>query len=708
MNDARHAHDNGTQGVGTLLVVDDDPMNVDMLARRLERAGFNVERAMSGHEALELIGTAHFDLVLLDHSMPEMTGLEVLESLRKTYSVLELPVIMVTAVNDSNMTADALQLGANDYITKPVDFVVALARIRAQLDRCSAERKVIESNLRGALAARGSNDGLWDWDLDTNEMYFSPRWTEILGYTDAELQNSPDEWFSRIHLDDSNNVQHELEATITGASQQFESEHRLRHRDGTWRWVRGRAKATRDSSGRVHRIAGTLTDITQEKSADPLTNLPNRAAMLEELSGAIAQLQNDFSYSFAVILIDVDRFKVINDGLGHRAGDELLVGISQRLRRAAGQAFVARFGGDEFAMLIDRTADAEEIASLGNAIREEFSQPFRLRGREVFCTLSLGAALGGDASNVEDLLRDADTAMHRAKTQGGGRLEIFHAEMRKRAVARLELELDMHRSVDNHDFEVHYQPKICLSNDRVTGFEALLRWRHPRFGLLYPADFISLAEQTGLIVPLGLWVFEQAARQIARWHEIFRQTPPLAMSVNLSCRQFLDPNLIADIRRILTETGVDPGTLRLELTESVLIDDTDGAVRILENLKDLGLGLKMDDFGTGYSSLNCLSRLPFDSLKIDRSFVSNLDGSGREIVKTVVQLAGTLGMTVVAEGVETRAQLEALQALGCGYAQGYYFCKPARPEEIERTLSKCPEGWRTTPVNDEALLVDTR
>jgi len=702
MNESRN--DEALKG-SRLLVVDDDPMNIDMLSRRLERAGYSVERAMSGREAIERVGAMRLDLILLDHSMPEMTGLEVLRQLRQRYSPLELPIIMVTAVNDSEMTAEAIEAGANDYITKPVDFVIALARIKSQLARSSNERTLIESNMRGALAALGGNDGLWDWDLETNEMYFSPRWTEILGYADAELQNSPEEWFSRIHLDDSNQVQQALEECITGAVEQFDSEHRLRHRDGTWRWVRSRARTMRDASGRALRVAGTLTDITQDKSSDPLTNLPNREALIELLNGALLRMRAQPGYSFAVGLANVDRFKVINDGLGHRAGDELLVAISQRLRAAVENAWVARFGGDEFAILIEQPADAEQISALGRSIARAFSAPFQLRAHEVFCTMSVGVGLGADASSVEDLLRDADTALHRAKTQGAGRLEIFNAGMRRRAVARLELELDLHRAIHNREFEVHYQPKISLFDNRVTGFEALVRWRHPRLGLLYPADFISIAEQTGLIVPLGMWVFEQAARQMVRWQQLFPRTPSLAMSVNLSCRQFLDPNLISDIRRVLSETGAEAHTLRLELTESVLIDDTDGALRILEQLKGLGLGLKMDDFGTGYSSLNYLSRLPFDSLKIDRSFVSQVnEGSNRDVVRTVVQLADTLGMTVVAEGVETQEQLEALRALGCEYAQGYYFCHPARPEEIEEKMCKGSDVWEHGAMPGEAAL----
>jgi diguanylate cyclase (GGDEF)-like protein len=428
--------------------------------------------------------------------------------------------------------------------------------------------------------------------------------------------------------------------------------------------------------------------------------------LLERLNVAIARSRIEPECSVAVLLANVDRFKVVNEGLGHRAGDELLVGISQRLKAAAGEALVARVGGDEFAILMVHPADPEQVSRLGTEIQKAFSQPFQLRGHEVFCTLSIGAVLGADATSVEDLLRDADTAQHRAKAHHGGGFEIFRADMRRCAVARLELELDLHRSVDDHNFEIHYQPKICLFNDTVTGFEALLRWAHPRLGLLYPADFISLAEETGLIVPLGMWVLEQAARQLAKWQELFPRTPPLAMSVNLSCRQFLDPNLVADIRRILSETRLDPQTLRLEVTESVLIDDTEAAVRILEQLKSLGLGLKMDDFGTGYSSLNYLSRLPFDSVKIDRSFVANLDnGNGREIVKTVVHLAGALGLTVVAEGVETRTQLDALRALGCEYAQGYYFSRPVKPEEIEQKLLGSAAGWESAVEEESAAPV---
>lgn len=680
-----------------LLVVDDDPLNVDMLARRLERAGFVVERAASGREALDRVEAASPDLVLLDHNMPEMTGIEVLSLLRKTYSSLDLPVIMVTAVNDSQVIADALHLGANDYITKPVDFVVVMARIDSHLERRAAERELVKRERRDATAARGSNDGLWDWDLESNEMYFSPRWTEILGYTESELEKNPAEWFGRIHPEDSNSVQRELEATIQGSIEQFESEHRLLHKDRTWRWVRSRAKAAFNECGKTVSIAGTLTDITAGKSADPLTNLPNRSTFVERLADAIAHGNKGPDYRFAVLIVNVDRFKVINEGLGHSFGDELLIAISQRLRRMEGEGvmLVARLRADEFAILVDHRDAAEQVSLLGERIQEVFARPFRLAGRDIFCTTSIGVALcPKEGALVEDLLRDADTAMYHAKALGGGRLEIFDAEMRRRAVERLELEIDLRRSLETHDFEVHYQPKVCLSDNHVIGVEALVRWRHPRLGLMYPNDFIPLAEETGLIVPLGMWVMEQAAKQLSLWQAQFPRVPPIAVSVNVSCRQFLDPNLVSDIQRILKETGLDPSSLHVEVTESVFIHDTNAAVNMLEKLKSMGLGLKMDDFGTGYSSLSSLSRMPFDSVKIDKSFVANLGSEGAaEIIKTVIDLAGTLGMTVIAEGVETRSQLEELRSLGCDYAQGFYFSKPVRPAEIEKILSESPQNW---------------
>ena len=304
------------QKTQNLLVVDDDPMNLDMLARRLERHGYDVGRATCGKEALDYVAQNATDLILLDHHMPDMTGIEVLQVLRRTYSPSDLPIIMVTAVSEASTVVSALNLGANDYITKPVDFAVALARIASQITRRTAERELRSQDLRDAIAARGTNDGLWDWDLETNEIYYSPRWKSMLGLGESEIENNPAEWFSRIHSDDSNQVQHDLEVALSGASRSFESEHRMQHKNLSWRWVLTRGKATCNEAGKALRLAGSQTDITETKIADPLTNLPNRMLFAERISAAIARAADEPGYTFAVMLLDVDRFKVINDSLG--------------------------------------------------------------------------------------------------------------------------------------------------------------------------------------------------------------------------------------------------------------------------------------------------------------------------------------------------------------------------------------------------------
>jgi PAS domain S-box-containing protein len=349
-----------------LLLVDDDAMNLDLLAQRLEHQGFDVSRASSGLEALEQVDKTKMDLVLLDQQMPEITGIEVLRRLRSRHTPSELPVIMVTAGNDAGTAVEALNLGANDYITKPLDFEVALARIRAQLSRRAAEHDLREKDRRDACAARGSNDGLWDWNLESNEIYYSPRWKEMLGCSDHEIENSPAEWLSRIHPDDSNRVQQDLEAAISGMSDTFECEHRLHHKDSTWRWVQSRGKATRGEFGKPLRLAGSHTDVTKSKMADPLTNLPNRMLFVERVGAALAKSGRQSRYAFAVLLLDIDRFKLINESLGHLVGDELLVGVARRLRDIDKQfaATLVRLGGDEFAILADDVAGPSRLRRL--------------------------------------------------------------------------------------------------------------------------------------------------------------------------------------------------------------------------------------------------------------------------------------------------------------------------------------------------------
>ncbi|MGD0364096.1 MAG: EAL domain-containing protein [Bryobacteraceae bacterium] len=684
-----------------LLLVDDEAMNRDMLSRRLEHHGFRVDVAADGPAALQFIDAHRPDLVLLDQMMPGMTGVEVLQALRATYPATQLPVIMVTALQDSDKVVEALNLGANDYISKPVDFPVAVARIRGQLARKAAESALRESEERYALAARGSNEGLWDWDLATGRVYYSARWKAILGYLDGEIGEDACEWLSRVHPGDLEKLREVLRTEQGGGdSEAFESEHRIRHRDGTYRWMRCRGAAVQDSAGRAVRMAGSMSDVTAGKVFDPLTGLANRVLFMERLEQEFTNYRAQAAAPFAVMFLDIDRFKLINDGLGHLAGDQLLVAMAERLvrgvrtsdsgTRPASRDLPARLGGDEFAVLLCDLADPAAALRVAQRILTELREPFGLGDRGIFCTVSIGIAPCGETYGAADeMVRDADTAMYTAKSKGRSRCEVFDETMRTRVVERLQLENDLRRAVENQELSVNYQPKVRLTDRRICGFEALARWHHPQRGWIPPCEFIPVAEETGLIHDLDMWILRQACRQMQRWHTAYPSDPPLAISVNLSPSQFAQPHLVEQIAEVLRETGIDPPSLRLEITESVLMDDHEVARDVLTRLKGLGIGLKIDDFGTGYSSLAYLAQLPFDTMKIDRSFTLQLEGGdcNSEIVKSILEMAHTLGMQVVAEGVEQNEQITRLISMGCEFGQGYFFSKPLCAQDAEGLMS---------------------
>jgi diguanylate cyclase (GGDEF)-like protein/PAS domain S-box-containing protein len=686
-------------GKSRLLVVDDELMNRDMLSRRLERAGFAVDVAADAREALERLQRAGVELVLLDSMMPGMSGTDLLRLLRGTYTQTELPIIMVTALSDSQRVVEALNMGANDYITKPIDFSVALARIQSQLGRKRAEDSLRSSEQRYALAARGTNDGLWDWDVTSNRVFLSERWKQMLGLGEGDIGGDPAEWIARIHPSDRQKFETELEGLRrAGGPDQFAGEYRLLHADGAYRWMLTRGFVLRSATGSAVRMAGSQTDITASRAFDSLTGLPNRVYFTDRLENAIARASRGEG-AYAVLFLDMDRFKVVNDSMGHQAGDQLLTELSSRLVRsveaaatslpAGSRHVVARLGGDEFAVLVDGAGDADSIRPLAERIEAAVGEPFQVESREVYASISIGIALGNpDYRDPAEVLRDADTAMYRAKGMGRARWAIFDSEMRAMAVARMEMEGDLRHAVNRGELRLYYQPKVELGSNRVVGFEALLRWQHPTRGLIPPLQFIPLAEETGLIVPIGAWVIREACLTLERWQHEFPFVPPLEVSVNLSVRQFWQNNLVEQVAEALAETGIEPECLQLEVTESVFVQEPVAAASVLAQLKALGVGLKLDDFGTGYSSLSYLSQLPCDSLKIDKSFVNQMctDVSCSEIVRTVVALATSLGKQVIAEGIETEAQADLLRSLGCGFGQGYLFSKPMAAEKATEYL----------------------
>ena len=567
-------------------------------------------------------------------------------------------------------------------------------------ERRRAAEAMRESEQRYALAAQGSNDGLWDWDLRRNRIFLSARWKEQVGAREDEIGDEPDEWFDRIHPDDRERFFADLGLHLEGRSEHLEVEHRMRHLDGSWRWMLVRGAAVRDNEGKAYRLAGSQTDITARKRAeekllhdalhDALTGLPNRSLFMDRLGQALAFQRRREDYRFAVLFLDVDRFKTVNESLGHTQGDVLLVEVARRLREIARPGdTVARLGGDEFALLLGDFADPEEPVRTAGRLQQALATPYDLDGTEVFTTASIGVALGSrDYGEPEELLRDADTAMYRAKESGRARHAVFHPSMHALARARLQLDTDLRRAIEREELRLRYQPVVSLRTGQIVGCEALIIWEHPTRGVIPPGDFIPTAEDTGLIIPIGRWALKQACLDAKAWHDALPRGSAAPVSVNLSAKQLVRPELLDDVRGALARSGLDARRLRLEVTESVIMENAGPAALMLNQLKALSVGLLLDDFGTGYSSLSYLHNFRFDTLKIDRSFVARLERSGKEaeIVRTIVSLGRALQMEVVAEGVENAAQLQHLIQLGADSAQGFWFSRPVDAQAFRELL----------------------
>jgi diguanylate cyclase (GGDEF)-like protein/PAS domain S-box-containing protein len=526
---------------------------------------------------------------------------------------------------------------------------------------------------------------------------------EIVGYSEAELLER--DYQALTHPEDLKNFGSEINNILQGECQTQQLECRFYHKMGHEVWTIAGVSLLSDSQDEAPNLIFQIQDITERKRAeqqllheayhDALTGLPNRAWFVEQLEKSLESVRQGNEELFGVLFLDLDRFKVINDSIGHMYGDQLLVGVAERLRKCLRPGDkVARLGGDEFTILLSGIREVGEVIDVANRIQKEVAQPFKLSGYEMFTTVSIGITLSTAGYDVpEELLRDADTAMYQAKSSGKAQYVIFDKGMHARAMNLLQLESDLRRAIDRREFAIHYQPIVSLKTGKLSGFEALVRWYHPDRGLIPPDKFVSVAEDTGLIVPIGKWVLAEACHQLKLWEQQYTSSLPLLMSVNLSSRQFAHSEILDQIIQTLQVTGIDPRKLKLEITESVVMENVEVASKTLERLRSLGIELSIDDFGTGYSSLSYLHRLPIDTLKIDRSFVSRIheNNENKEIVRTIIMLAQNLGMGVIAEGVETKEQFESLIELKCEHGQGYFFAKPLDAESAGMLIRKTME-----------------
>ncbi|MDR3577555.1 MAG: EAL domain-containing protein [Anaerolineaceae bacterium] len=676
----------------TIMLVEDEVIVAMDVRQRLETLGYQVvAHATSGEEAVRSAKETSPNLILMDIKIRgAMDGIETAAKIRASQ---DIPIIYLTAFADDATLKRASLTEAFGYLIKPFEDRELRSAIEIALYKHSMEQKLRESEERYALAARATNGGIWDWNLISGEVYYAPRWKTLLGLPEDQIINLPQQWLERVHPEDIERLNLAIADHLKGLTPTLECEYRIMHQDGGYRWVICRGLALFNAQRKPYRIAGSHSDISTQKQIeeqlihralhDELTSLPNRALFIDRLKMVLENTRRIQEKSAAVLFLDIDHFKVINDSLGHISGDALLNAFAYRLKQCLRPGdTVARFGGDEFAILVDGISTDEEATQIADRICRELRKPFSIEEHEVFNTASIGIVfVTSHYHSVDDLLRDVDTAMYYAKNNGRSRFEVFNMSMHENSINRLQQEGEIRRALKNSEFILHYQPIYKVDTLELVGFEALIRWQHPVRGLLLPAEFIKVAEETGLIVPIGEWVLREACSQAQIWQNAFNT--PLKMSVNLSAVQFTDKDLINLVRNVLSESKFDPHLLELELTETVAMQNIEKTLETLKEFQQMGVSISIDDFGSGYSSLDHIRYLPTNTLKIDRSFIKDIKIDDSAIVEAIITMAHQLHLKVVAEGIETESQLSILTHINCDQVQGFFLGKGVAPDVVE-------------------------
>ena len=703
--------DKNTQSDLPVVLVADDDLTVRLLMREaLEQDDFVVVEAENGVEAITVFERLHPIIIMMDVEMPEMDGFSACSRIKKLPGGDDVTVVMVTGLDDFASIQQSYDAGATDFITKPINWPILSHRVRYLLRARSIYQALRVSEERLSQAQAIASIGNWEWNIITNELHWSSEIYRIFGYKQEEFTANFDTFMESVHREDRGIVDRAIREALD-QNKPYSIDHRIVLPDGKVRVVHEQALVDIDQEGKPHSMHGTVQDITERVEAeekirelaffDNLTGLPNRLLFQEHANMALHVARRNKT-KFALIYLNLDRFKRFNDTLGYDAGDRILVAISDRLRQSIresdivssaserpgqGGISLARMGGDEFTILLN---DMNETVHVGHMVRrllDELACPLIVDERELVLTGSIGiATYPADGNDVDQLLKNAHAAMYQTKKYGSNCFRCYSETMNDRALERLDLEINLRKAIEQNELVLYYQPKVESQSGKIIGLEALVRWDHPKMGLIPPTEFIPLAEETGLIIPIGEWVLEEACKQNHAWQQA--GYTPLRMGVNLSARQFAEQDLVGTIQRILDSSQLDPGYLELELTESILMRDVHESIAILRDMKEIGVDLSIDDFGTGYSSLSYLKLLPLDTLKIDRSFVTDIttDSSDAAIAKSIIALGKNLNMKVIAEGVETQGQLKFLRDQGCDLIQGYLISRPVPAEEVTQFL----------------------
>jgi PAS domain S-box-containing protein len=696
-----------------VLVVDDDATSRIILREALEQADFAVEEAEDGAAAVTAFTRVVPDIVLLDIVMPMMDGFAACVAIRKLPGGGHVPVVMMTGLDDTASIHRAFDVGATSFITKPINYLLLTYRLQYLLRGQRTADQLRESEARLSRAQRLAKLGHWEWDPKHKGTHCSEGLREICGLPFAQSHFTHRELLGLVDPNDRRRVRSTIVAAIRGR-RGYSIEHRIITPDGTERIIYQEAEVQVGNGYKFERICGIIQDVTERRRAeqkirylaffDSVTGLPNRAFLTQLLNQAIESAKRLNRY-LAVLFLDLDHFKRINDTLGHDAGDMLLQGVSKRLQSSLrcsddrggtgfgikdengfatmGTDVVTRLGGDEFVILLTELGNPENAAAVGRRLGETLAEPFSVKGKEISVTSSIGIAVYPiDGRDADTLLKNADAAMYDAKQNGRNCCQYFTGSLNGDAIRKLTLATNLRRALQRGELILHYQPRIDIRMSKVVACEALVCWQHPDFGLVAPDEFIPIAEETGLIAPIGEWVLKEACEQAVAWGE--QGLPGMKVSVNLSAMQFKQPDLSLHVSRILAKSGLDPSRLELELTEGLLLEDSDTCRQNLKHIARIGVDISVDDFGTGYSSLSYLKRFPIKSLKIGRGFVKDINKSGDEeaLVGAIIALAHNLRLRAVAEGVECSDQLDFLTERGCDEAQGFLFARPGPANEI--------------------------
>ncbi len=697
-----------TQTRPTILIADDDPLSRLFVRNALEPAGMTVAEATGGQDALVKFEALAPDLVVLDIMMPDMDGYLTCSRLRTLPRGKRVPILILTGLDDAHSIAQAYQHGATDFITKPVNATILCHHVRYMLRTNNVLHALIRSESRLELAQRIARIGNWDWNPKTNRLSMSNELCRLLGVRPQDFGGTFEAFLNLIHPDDR--------PVVTGALERLVSQHTpcdIDHRvvlpNGTDFIIHLQAEGVREEETDELTVIGTAQDITERKQAeraihqlayyDSLTGLANRVLFKDRLSNALSYAGR-YHQHLATLFIDLDRFKVINDTLGHTVGDRLLTHVAERLSESVRQSdsvgrhadhepthALARLGGDEFTILLTALPTPEDAGRVARRILEALAHPFSIDGHEIFISASIGISIfPSDGATVEALLKNADTAMYHAKEQGRNNCQFYSSGLNAAAAERLDLENELRRALEREEFVVFYQPKLNIHSRKILGAEALVRWKHPKRGLVPPGVFLNAAIDTGLIRPMDEWVLREACRQVKAWETA--GLPPITVSANVSNSLFHGRTLPATVADALRDSGLNPSQLELELTESIAMRDVEASVTMLEGLRTMGVRLSIDDFGTGYSSLSYLQRFPLSRLKIDQSFVRDLltNENNVKITRAIIAMAHSLNLSVLAEGVETEGQLARLREEGCDEVQGYLFSRPVCAEDFEKLL----------------------